>query len=122
MDPVGERILAVLDDGLAGLVSVISRSALTGSHGRIVHKLQQVLAVAGDDGRLLAVLTEGIELVLEGGLNLLTGNVGQLGFSDQRFSLGTDKLLLENDNARGVGVLVLQLGDLIGDLLLAYKE
>jgi hypothetical protein len=42
-----------------------------------------------------------------------------LSFGDERLGLGADEFLLENDNARGVGVLVLQLGDLIGDLLLA---
>ena len=78
-----------------------------------------MLSVAGDDGELLAVLAHSIELVGERSLELLTGDVGQLGLSDKGLSLSADELLLKNDNPGGVGLLVLQLGNLIGDLLLA---
>jgi hypothetical protein len=78
-----------------------------------------VLAVAGDDGDLLAVLAESVELVLEGSLDLLAGDVGELRFGDQRLGLGADELLLKNDDARRLRVLVLELSDLVGDLLLA---
>ena len=67
-NPVGERVLAVLDDGLGCLVSVISSACLTRGNRGVVNELQQVLSVAGNDGELLAVLTEGIELVGVGGL------------------------------------------------------
>ena len=80
-----------------------------------------MLSVAGDDGELLAVLAHGIELVGEGGLELLAGDVGQLGLGDEGLGLSADKLLLEDDNLGGVGLLVLQLGNLVGDLLLAYN-
>lgn len=78
-----------------------------------------MLAVAGNDSDLLAVLTESVKLVLEGGLELLTGDVGQLSLGDEGFGLSTDQFLLENDDARRVGILVLELGDLVGDFLLA---
>lgn len=68
---------------LAGLVSVICFPRLTGSYRSIIDQLQQVFPVAGDDGKLLAVLTEGIELVSERCLELLTRDVGQLGFGDK---------------------------------------
>jgi hypothetical protein len=116
-DPVGEGVLTVLDDGLGGLVTVVGGAGLAGGHGGVVDELEEVLAVAGDDGHLLAVLTEGVELVGVRGLDLLTSNVRELGFSDKRLGFGTDKLLLENDDLGGVGLLVLQLGDLIGNLL-----
>ena len=80
-----------------------------------------MLAVAGDDGDLLTVLPQGIELVLEGRLDLLARNVGQLRLCDQRLGLGPDELLLKDNDARRVGVLVLELGDLISDLLLAWE-
>lgn len=57
-----------------------------------------MLAIAGDDGYLFAVLTESIKLVGVGGLDLFAGDVGELGLSDERLGLGADKLLLENDN------------------------
>ena len=78
-----------------------------------------MLSVSGDDGKLLAVLAEGIELVGECCLELLARDVGKLGFSNQRFGLSTDKLLLENDNARAIWLLVLELSDLVGNFLLA---
>lgn len=78
-----------------------------------------MLTVAGNDSNLLTVLTESVELVLEGGLELLTGDVGQLSLGDEGLGLSTDQFLLENDDARRVGVLILELGDLVGDLLLA---
>lgn len=121
LDPVGEGILAVLDDGLGGLVAVVGLAGLAGSDRGVVDELEEVLAVAGDDGHLLAVLAQGVELVGEGSLQLLAGDVGELGLSDERLGLGADKLLLENDNLGAVGLLVLELGNLVGDLLLAWK-
>ena len=106
---------------LGGLVAVVGLAGLAGGDGGVVDELEQVLSVAGDDGELLAVLAHGIELVGEGGLELFTGDVGQLGLGDERLGLGADKLLLEYNNLGGVGLLVLQLGDLVGDLLLACK-
>lgn len=78
-----------------------------------------MLAEASDDGELLRVLTESVELVGESSLQLLTSNVGQLGLSNQRLGLGSNELLLENNNLGAVGLLVLELGNLVGDLLLA---
>jgi hypothetical protein len=119
LDPVGEGILAVLDDGLGGLVAVVGLASLTRGDRGVVNQLEEVLAVAGDDGHLLAVLAKRIELVGESSLQLLTGDVGELGLSDEGLGLGTDKLLLEDDNLGAVGLLVLELGNLVGDLLLA---
>jgi hypothetical protein len=79
-----------------------------------------MLAVASNDGQLLAVLTQGIELVRESRLELLAGDVGELRFGDQGLSLSADELLLEHNNLGRVWLLVLQLCDLVGDLLLAY--
>lgn len=119
-DPVGQGIFAVLYDGLAGLVTVVGRPGLAGCDGGVVDQLEQVLAVAGDNGDLFAMLAQGVELVGVGGLDLLAGNVGQLGLSDERFGLGTDKFLLENDDLGRVGLLVFQVSDLVGDLLLSW--
>ena len=121
LDPVGEGILAVLDDGLGGLVAVVGLASLTRGDRGVVNQLEEVLAVAGDDGHLLAVLAERIELVGEGSLQLLTSDVGKLGLGDERLGLGTDKLLLKDDNLGAVGLLVLELSNLVGDLLLACE-
>lgn len=81
-DPVGEGILAVLNDGLGGIVAIVGVAGLAGSDGSVVDQVEEVLSVSGDDGDLLAVLAERIKLVLEGGFDLLAGDVGQLGFGD----------------------------------------
>jgi hypothetical protein len=102
LDPVGERVLAVLDDArmvvsitrhsvlrhgrnlrLASLVAVVCVSGLSRGDGGVVNELQEVLAVSSNDGHLLRVLTESVELVGEGSLQLLTGDVGELGLGDQ---------------------------------------
>lgn len=67
-DPVGESILAVLNDGLGSLVSIISSTGLTWGDWGVIYELQKVLAVTSNDGELLAVLTESIKLVGIGSL------------------------------------------------------
>ena len=119
LDPVRERVLAVLDDGLAGLVAVVGIAGLAGSDGRVVDEFQEMFAVAGDDGEFLAVLAQGVELVREGCLELFAGDVGELCFSDERFGFCADELLFQDHDLWAVGLFVLQLGDLIRDLLLA---
>ena len=109
-----------VDSRLASLVAVVSLTGFSRSNWCIVDKFEEVLSVASDDGQLLAVLAHGVELVSESCLELLTSNVGKLGFGDQRLGLGTYELLLKDNNLGGVGLLVLQLGNLVGDLLLAY--
>ena len=80
-----------------------------------------MLAKASNDGKLLAVFLKSIELIGESCLELLTGDVGKLGFCNEGLGLSTDKLLLENNDARAVRLLVFELSNLIGDLLLAYR-
>lgn len=81
-----------------------------------------MLSVSGDNGELFAVLSHCVELVGESGLQLLAGDVAQLGLCNERLSLSTDKFLLQNDDLGRVGVLVFQLGDLICDFLFAVPR
>ena len=109
------------DIRFAGLISIVRDSRLARCHRGVIDQLQKVLSVSGNNGKLFAVLTEGIELIGECSLELLAGDVGKLSFSNQRLGFGTDKLLLKDDNAWAVGFLVFELSDLIGDLLLAWN-
>jgi hypothetical protein len=68
------------------------------------------------------VLAQGVELVRVRGLDLLARYVGELGLGYQGFGLGADELLLQDDDLGRVGLLVLELGDLVGDLLLSCLE
>ena len=97
-DPVGESILAVLNNGLASLVTVVSGASLARCDWGVVDELEEVLSVAGNDGNLLAVLAQSIELVGVGSLDLLAGDVGELSLGDKRLGLGTNKLLLQNND------------------------
>jgi hypothetical protein len=121
-NPVSERIFAILDDSLGSLISIICSTGLAGGDGCVVDKLEKVLSVTGDNSKLFAVFTESIELVGEGSLELLTSDVGELGLCDKRFGFSADQLLLENDDLGRVWLLVLELGNLIGDLLLSYPR
>jgi hypothetical protein len=119
LNPVGERILAILDDGFAGLVAIVCLASLAWSDRGLVNELEEVFAEASDDGELLAVLAESVELVVEGCLQLLTGDVAELSLGYERLGFGADKLLLEHNNLWAVWLLVLELGNLISNLLLA---
>lgn len=104
---------------LGGLVSVVGLASLTRSDGSIIDKLKEVLSVASNNGKLLTVLAHGIKLVGKGSLELLTSDVGQLCLGNEGLGFSAHKLLLKDDNLGGVGLLVLQLSDLVGNLLLA---
>lgn len=109
------------DIRLAGLVTIVCRPGLAGRDRSVIDQLQQVLAIACNDSKLLTMLAQSIELVRESSLQLLARDVRQLSLSDKRLGLSADKLLLEHDNLGRVGLLVLQLRNLIGDLLLPYS-
>lgn len=81
--PVCESVFAVLNDTgeygvreepcreskldlrLAGLISVIGFTGLAWGDWGIVNELQKMLSETGNDGKLLAVLLDGIKLVRE---------------------------------------------------------
>ena len=67
-NPVGEGILAVLDDGLGCLISVISSTSLTWGDWGVIDELEEVLSEAGNDSELLAVFAKSIKLVGVGSL------------------------------------------------------
>ena len=121
-NPVGQCILAVLNNGLGSFVAVVGRATLTRGDRSVIDQLQEVLSVSCNDGGLFTVFTESIELVGESSLQLLAGDVGQLSFGDQGLGFGANEFLFQDDNARAVGFLVLELGNLVGDLLLAVSR
>lgn len=118
-NPVGKSVLAVLNDGFASLVTIVGRARLTRRHWGIVDELKEVFAVARNDGDLLAVLAQSIKLVCVCGLDFFACNVRKLSLSYQGFGFGADEFLFEDDDLGGVGLLVFQLGNLVGNLLLA---
>jgi hypothetical protein len=81
-----------------------------------------MLTKASNDGQFLTVLAESIELVGEGGLEFLTSDVGELSFGNEGLGFRANKLLLEDNDLGAIGLLVLELCNLICDLLLACKK
>ena len=79
-----------------------------------------MLAKSGDDGKFFTVLPESVKLVRKGRLELLPSDVGQLSLGHEGLGLGPDELLLEDDNLGRIGLLVFELSNLIGDLLLTW--
>ena len=118
-DPVGERILAILNDCLGGFIPVVCSAGLAWGDWGVIDKLEEMFAVTCDDSKFFAVFAESVELVGVGCLELLTSDVGELGFGNEGFGFCADELLFENDNFGGIGLFVFELGDLIGDFLLA---
>ena len=53
---------------LASLISVICFTSLTWGDWGVINELQKMLSETSNDGKLLAVLLDGIELVGEGRL------------------------------------------------------
>ena len=80
-----------------------------------------MISVTCNDSKLLTVFAQSIKLVCKCCLELLARDVGQLGLSDKRLGLCTDKFLFEDNNTRTVGLLVLELRNLVGNLLLACR-
>lgn len=120
--PLTQGSLAVNDNLLRHFVAIVVLARLARSDGAVVEQLQKHLAKRGTEGNALAVLLDGVKLVVEGLLQLLTRNVGQLGLGDKRLGLRADKLLLQNQDAGRLRVLVLKNGNLVRDLLLAVAR
>jgi hypothetical protein len=118
-NPVRQGVFAVLNNGLTSFITIVGLTGLAGSDRGVIDKLEEVLSIACNNGNLLTMLTESIELVGIGCLHLLSSDVGKLSLSNKRLGLRSNKFLFEDDNLGRVGLLVLELGDLISDLLLA---
>ena len=78
-----------------------------------------MLSEPSNDCEFLRMLSKGIKLVGKGSLELFTSDVGELSLGNQGFCFSANKLLLKNNDAGAVGLLVFKLRDLVGDLLLA---
>lgn len=61
---------------LASFISIICLASLAWSDGGVVNELEEMLSKAGNDREFLAMLTQGIKLIGESGLQFLTGDVG----------------------------------------------
>ena len=103
----------------AGFISIVSFTSLAGCDGCVVDKLQKMFAKPSNDCEFLGMLSESIKLVGKGSLELFASDIGELSLGNQGFCFSSNKFLLKNNDAGAVGLLVFELCDLVGDLLLA---
>ena len=114
--PGSKLVLGYVEHISCGLGVREGRVHVSGNDGSVINKVEQLSCVLGQEDLLLGTLNDssGMEVVCL--LELLTGNVGELGFGDKRLGLCADKLLLESDDLDRAGLLVLQLLDFVRDL------
>jgi hypothetical protein len=113
----GPQALFCVVEGLpCQLGIVVGRTLLAGHNGRIVEQVDELSRLCREQDLLLGSLDDGGGVDVVSLLELLASDVGQLSLSNERLGFSADELLLESDELGGLGLLVLQLLDLVLDL------
>jgi hypothetical protein len=113
---VAEGGLGVVEDLAGGELVGVGLAVLAGDDGRVVEQAEELAGVLGEQDLLLGALDDGGGAEVVGLLELLAGDVGELGLGDEGLGFGADELLLEGDEFGGFGLLLLELGDFVEDL------
>lgn len=114
--PGSETFLGIIQCLPCGLRAVVCGTFLSGNNGGIVEEIDELSCLGGEQDLLLGALNDGCSVKIVSFLELLSGDVGELGFGDERLCLSADKLLLKGDELRGFGLFVFELLDLILNL------
>jgi len=75
-NPISQGIFTILDDCSAGFITIITLTSFTRSYRGIVNQFQEVFSESSNDCKLLTMLPNAVELVIESGLDLFASNVG----------------------------------------------
>ena len=94
----------------------VSWALLAGHDWRVVQQIDQLAGLGCEEDLLFSALNDGRGVDVVGFLELLAGDVGELGFGDERLGLCADELLFEGDELSGFGLFVLELLDLVLNL------
>jgi hypothetical protein len=114
--PGPQTFLCVVEGLSCQLGVVVGWTLLAGHNGRIVKQVDELSCLCRKQDLLLGSLDDGGGVDVVCLLEFLAGDVGQLSLGDKRLGFGADELLLESDELGGLGLLVLQLLDLVLDL------
>ena len=114
--PGPQTFLCVVEGLSCQLGIVVGWTLLAGHNGRIVEQVDELSRLGREQDLLLGSLDDGGGVDVVCLLELLAGNVGQLSLGDKRLGFGANELLLESDELGGLGLLVLQLLNLVLDL------
>jgi hypothetical protein len=113
----GPQTLFCVVEGLPCQLGIVVGWTLLARHnGRIVEQVDKLSRLCREQDLLLGSLDDGGGVDVVSLLELLASDVGQLSLGDERLGFGADELLLESDELGGLGLLVLQLLDLVLDL------
>ena len=130
---VALKVALGVSENLTGSLRLSKGRMHVAGHDRgIVNKVQESAGMLCEDDLLLSALNGGCEVVIVCLLELLPGlqslaglkalgegrphDVAELCLGDQTLGLCTYELLLKLDNLGALRLLVLQLGNLVGDL------
>jgi hypothetical protein len=114
--PRPQTLFGVVERLLRSLSVGVRRALLTGHDGRIVKQIDELARLGGEQDLLLGALYDGRGVDVVGFFELLAGDVGELGFGDERLGFGADELLFEGDELGGFGLFVFKLLDFVLDL------
>lgn len=82
-DPSPEVILGDVQNLSCSLGVRVSRVRISGHNGRVINEVEQLSCILGQKDLLLGTLDDGGSVSIVGLLELLTGDVGKLSFSDE---------------------------------------
>ena len=82
----------------------------------VIEEIENATGMPGEESLLLGPLDDGGEVQVIGFFELLTGDVGELSFSDKRLRFRPNEFLLQLDNLRVGWFFVLELLNFIRNL------
>ena len=117
--PRSQTLFGVIEC-LSRCLSVGVRWALLAGHDRrVVKQVDELARLGREQDLLLGALDDGRGVDVVSFFELLAGDVGELGFGDERLRFGADELLFEGDELGRFGFLVLELLNLVLNLWVA---
>jgi hypothetical protein len=118
--PLAQLLLRIQKDLLGRTFMLVFGPVGAGDDGGIVEQIEETTSVFGENGLLIGTFDDGVDLHRIRFLQLLPGDVGQLGLGDEVLGFRADEFLFEGEDLGGCGILVFQMSYLIGDLGLVF--
>ena len=95
--PCPQTLFGIVERLSRGLSVGVRWALLAGHDGRVVEQVDELTCLGREKDLLLSALNDGCGMDVIGFFELLTGDVGELGFGDERLGFGADKLLFEGN-------------------------
>lgn len=95
--PYSETFLGVTQCLSSCLRVGVRRAFFARHNGSVVEQVDELACLGCEQNLLLGALDDGSSVNIVGLLELLAGDVGELGLGDERLGFGADEFLLESD-------------------------